>query len=87
MGQLLWLLFLGFIFVVLTLWFIVQAIDGEQGTYEEREENPDLNTKDWHQHQKRLDKFGRSKYKRTTYYIGPKGGYYYYSGNGNKVYC
>ena len=51
------------------------------------EENPDVNTRNWELHQKRLEKFGRSKYKGTTFYVGPKGGVYYITYRGTKVYC
>ena len=50
------------------------------------EENPDTNTRNWELHQKRLEKFGRSQFKGTTFYVGPKGGVYYISYNGKKIY-
>ena len=48
--------------------------------------NYDLNTRDYDQHLRRLQKFKCSRYKQTLYYLGPKGGVYYYSG-GTKYYC
>ena len=54
---------------------------------EQREDNPKLNTKDWQQHQRRLNKFGESKYQDTHFYVGPKGGVYYITYRGTKVYC
>ena len=55
--------------------------------YEEAENNPDINTKDWLLHQRRLKKFGESKYQDTHFYVGSKGGVYYITYRGTKVYC
>ena len=57
-----------------------------KAAYEEREHNPDLNTDDVNQHFRRLRRFNRSKYRWTMYYMGPKGGIYTYTANGNKSY-
>ena len=74
------------ILVVLIILGVIQQ-QLPEGTYAEREKNPEYNTRDWEQHWRRLKKFGYSKYKTQTYFLGPRGGYYYYSANGNKVYC
>ena len=58
----------------------------EQGTFEERERRPNLNTNNWDQHWRRIKKYQSSMYKGEMYYMGPKGGYYTYSDNGNRVY-
>ena len=58
----------------------------EEGTLQERRNNPVLNTNNIELHNERLDEFEKSKFQGVMYYIGPKGGYYYYSSNGNKVY-
>ena len=58
----------------------------EQGTLKERYNNPDLNTNTYDIHNSRLNGFKRSKFKGMMYYQGPKGGRYYRSANGNKVY-
>ena len=55
--------------------------------YEKQAKNPDVNTKSWELHRKRLETFGRSKYKGTMFYVGPKGGVYYITYQGTKVYC
>ena len=55
--------------------------------YEKQAENPDVNTKSWELHRKTLEKFGRSKYRGTMFYVGPKGGVYYITYRGTKVYC
>ena len=55
--------------------------------YEKQAENPDVNTKSWELHRKRLETFGRSKFKGTMFYVGPKGGVYYVTERGTKVYC
>ncbi len=54
--------------------------------YEEAENNPDINTRDQSLHARRLEKFNKSRYKGTTYYIGPRGGYYWIAMDGTKVY-
>mgnify|MGYP003321894750 FL=1 len=43
---------------------------------EQRENDPKLNTTDWRQHKRRLDKFGESKYQDAHIFVGPKGGTY-----------
>ena len=43
---------------------------------EQRENDPKLNTTDWTQHVRRLDKFGESKYQDAHIFVGPKGGTY-----------
>ena len=75
-------LILGF---CLIYWLITRP--KEEGTLQERRNNPELNTNTLDLHNDRLDKFSKSKFKGVMYYIGPRGGYYYYSQNGNKVYC
>tara|TARA_B100001093_G_scaffold467118_1_gene486082 strand:- start:327 stop:752 length:426 start_codon:yes stop_codon:yes gene_type:complete len=52
----------------------------------QKENNYDLNTRDYDQHLRRLQKFKCSRYKQTLYYLGPRGGVYYYS-YGTKYYC
>ena len=42
---------------------------------------------DWQQHRRRLIEFGESKYQNTHFYVGPKGGVYYITYRGTKVYC
>ena len=39
------------------------------------------------QHQRKLNKFGESKFRDTHFYVGPKGGVYYITYRGTKVYC
>ena len=74
--------------IALPIILIILALQNrEEGTLEERRNNPDLNCNDWDFHWGRLNQYGRSKYRWQTYYLGPRGGYYYYSANGNKVYC
>ena len=53
----------------------------------DRKQRPDLNINDWDSHRERLKKFGRSKYRGTMFYVGPKGGVYYMTYRGTKVYC
>ena len=78
-----------FFLIALLVVAIIAAITGpkEEGTLQERRNNPDFNTNTLDVHNYRLDIFRRSKFKGVMYYLGPRGGYYYYSRNGNKVYC
>ena len=56
-------------------------------TVKEEEFNPDINTKDWALHKNRLIKFGRSQYKGLTFFVSSENRIYYFSKEGNKVYC
>ena len=77
--------------ILFVIWLMSLASQAAQrapdGTFEEREKNPNLSTNDWEQHQRRLNKFSTSIYRRTTFYVGPKGGVYYLTARGTKVYC
>ena len=53
----------------------------------EEEFNPDINTKNWYLHKNRLIKFGRSQYKGLTFFVSSEDSIYYFSKEGNKVYC
>ena len=55
--------------------------------FKEAENRPSMNTNNWEQHQRRLNKFGESKYRGNHFYVGPKGGVYYITYRGTKVYC
>ena len=56
-------------------------------TVKEEEFNPDINTKNWDIHKNRLIKFGRSQYKGLTFFVSSEDRIYYFSKEGNKVYC
>ena len=56
-------------------------------TVKEEEYNPDINTKNWDLHKNRLIKFGRSQYKGLTFFVSSENRIYYFSKEGNKVYC
>ena len=56
-------------------------------TVKEEEFNPDINTKNWDIHKNRLNKFGRSQYKGLTFFVSSEDRIYYFSKEGNKVYC
>ena len=64
-----------------------EAIKKSEKYFEHAENNPSMNTNDWDQHRRRLNKFQESKYKDTHFYVGPKGGVYYITYRGTKVYC
>ena len=69
------------------IWVLSEVLkNSEQGTYEEREFNPDLNTNDFDQHWRRLNRYKMSTYRGEMIYMGPKGGIYTYTANGNKNY-
>ena len=56
-------------------------------TLKEEEFNPDINTKNWDIHKNRFIKFGRSQYKGLTFFVSSEDRIYYFSKEGNKVYC
>ena len=56
-------------------------------TVREEEYDPDINTKNWDLHKNRLIKFGRSQYKGLTFFVSSEDRIYYFSKEGNKVYC
>ena len=56
-------------------------------TVKEEEYDPDINTKNWDLHKNRLIKFGRSQYKGLTFFVSSENRIYYFSKEGNKVYC
>ena len=71
-----------------TIWLIRKfAWNVEEGTNEQREQNPELNTKIFDLHERRLSKFSKSKYNNRLFYIGTDGACYYYSSTGRKVFC
>ena len=53
----------------------------------EEKYDPDVNTKNWDLHKNRLIKFGRSQYKGLTFFVSSEDRIYYFSKEGNKVYC
>ena len=59
----------------------------EEGSDEQREWNPELNTKNFEMHERRLKKFSKSKYKNRMFYLGTDGTCYYYSATGKKIFC
>jgi len=77
-----------FILLLATIWLIRKfACNVEEGTKEQRENNPELNTKSFELHERRLEQFAKSKYKNRMFYIGTDGTCYYYSSTGRKVFC
>ena len=79
----------GLLFLLIVVFIVICVLailpPPEEGTSYERSINPELNTNNQALHNIRLDKFFKSKFKGDMYYIGPRGGYYYYQ-NGRKVY-
>ncbi len=53
----------------------------------EQEFNPDISTDNWDLHKLRLDKFRRSQYKGLTFFVSSENRIYYFSKEGDKVYC
>ena len=64
-----------------------EAIKQSEQYFKDAESKPSMNTNNCEQHQRRLDKFGESKFRDTHFYVGPKGGVYYITYRGTKVYC
>ena len=76
----------GFIAIVIIV-FLNEVINQSEQYFKDSENDPSMNTKNWDQHQRSLNKFGESKYRDTHFYVGPKGGVYYITYRGTKVYC
>ena len=53
----------------------------------EQESNPDISTDNWDLHKLRLKKFRRSQYKGLTFFLSSENRIYYFSEEGDKVYC
>ena len=76
------------ILLLASIWLIRKfAWNVEEGTNEQRERNPELNTKSFELHERRLERFSKSKYKNRMFYIGTDGSCYYYSSTGRKIFC
>tara|TARA_B100000212_G_scaffold16904_1_gene11522 strand:+ start:227 stop:475 length:249 start_codon:yes stop_codon:yes gene_type:complete len=78
------------IVILLVVAFLAGVIEAEKRNeeyFKAAEDKPSMSTKNWEQHQRRLNKFGESKYRDRHFYVGPKGGVYYISYTGTKVYC
>ena len=73
--------------VVALLFAKLEAEKRDEEYFKQAENNPSMSTRHWDQHQRRLNKFSTSNYRRTTFYVGPKGGVYYLTARGTKVYC
>ena len=53
----------------------------------EQEFNPYISTDNWELHKLRLEKFRRSQYKGLTFFVSSENRIYYFSEDGDKVYC
>ncbi len=77
-----------FVLLLAAIWLVRKfAWNIEEGTNEQRKQNPELNTKNFYLHERRLEEFSKSKYKNRMFYIGTDGTCYYYSATGKKIYC
>ena len=75
------------IFFIATIWLLRKfAWNVEEGTPKQRESNPELNTKNFDIHERRLKRFSKSKYKNRMFYIDADGKWYYYSATGRKIF-
>ena len=76
------------ILLLASIWLIRKFLwNVEEGTNEQRRLNPELNTKNFELHERRLEQFSMSKYKGRIFYIGNNGACYYYTATGRKVFC
>ena len=74
------------VLLIALIWLIRKLfLNVEEGTTIQRERNPELNTKNYDLHEKRLKQFSKSKYKNRMFYIGVDGTCYYYSATGRKI--
>ena len=74
------------VFLVLVVYFTLNYYKYSKNEYEIIENNPNLLTKDYDQHVRRLNIFRSSNYKGITYYFSKKGGLYYYSKENVRIY-
>ena len=74
------------VFLVLVVYFTLNYYKNSKNEYEIIENNPNLLTKDYDQHVRRLNIFRSSNYKGITYYFSKKGGLYYYSKDNVRIY-
>ena len=74
------------VFLVLVVYFTLNYYKNSKNEYEIIENNPNLLTKDYDQHVRRLNIFRSSNYKGITYYFSKKGGLYYYSKENVRIY-
>ncbi len=75
------------VFLLTSIWLIRKfALNVEEGTIIQRQQNPELNTKNFELHERRLEQFSKSKYQNRMFYIGTDGTCYYYSATGRKVF-
>ena len=74
------------LFLVFVVCFLLRFYKNSKNKFEIIENNPNLSTKDYDQHVRRLNIFRSSNYKGITYYFSKKGGLYYYSKDNVRIY-
>ena len=74
------------LFLVFVVFFILIYCKNSKKKFEIIENNPNLLTKDYDQHVRRLNIFRSSNYKGVTYYFSKKGGLYFYSKDNVRIY-
>ena len=78
--------FLLVVFLILIIKFFLKNYNFIKYKIDILEVNPDLETEDYDQHIRRLNKFRKSNYKGVIYYFSKKGGLYYYTENNVRIY-
>ena len=58
----------------------------EEGTLQERRNNPKLNTNNWDLSMERFNTYGESMYQGKMLYLGKRGGIFTITANGNRNY-
>ena len=74
------------VFLAFIVYFLFKYYKNYKNKFEFIENNPNLLTKDYDQHIRRLNIFRSSNYKGITYYFSKKGGLYYYSKDNVRIY-
>ena len=74
------------IFLIFAVRYLLKYYKSSKNKFEIIENNPILNTSDYNQHVRRLNKFRSSNYKGIMYYFSKKGGLYYYTNNNVRIY-
>ena len=83
------------VFVAIVIWglialavfqFLKGHFNSTKSYLEEAEYNPKMNTNSWDQHQRRLNKYGVSKYRSKVFHVDQEERVYYVTSTGQKVF-
>ena len=67
--------------------FLKQVLNQSEQYLKVAEYSPKMNTNSWDQHQRRLNKYGLSKYRKKYFHVDSDGKVYYIDNQYGIVYC